>query len=182
MIGTENFFNLGTDYFSFVGQKCHFEIQKNDNPHIDSKNILTISSDSSGKLYFSFSGNGGLCLTTEFGSIIQKNILGKFLSLRANNVKELLNFFDTYGYFFKMSPNESNVVDFNNLIQVTYHIKAALLLMNALQQKSMDYDDILHLTLFLLLSPKVEMKITDKQTYAGYHESTLDVIDRILGI
>lgn len=182
MIGTENFFNLGTDYFSFVGQKCHFEIQKNDNPHIDSKNILTISSDSSGKLYFSFSGKGGLCLTTEFGSIIQKNILGKFLSLRANNVKELLNFFDTYGYFFKMSPNESNVVDFNNLIQVTYHIKAALLLMNALQQKSMDYDDILHLTLFLLLSPKVEMKITDKQIYAGYHESTLDVIDSVIAV
>lgn len=182
MIDTENFFNLGTDYFSFVGQKCHFEIQKNDNPHIDSKNILTISSDSTEKLYFSFSGNDGLCLTTEFGSIIQKNILGKFLSLRANNAKELLNFFDTYGYFFKMSPSESNVVDFNNLIQVTYHIKAALLLMNALQQKSMDYDDILQLTLFLLLSPKVEMKITDKQTYTGYHESTLDVIDSVISV
>lgn len=182
MIDTENFFNLGTDYFSFVGQKCHFEIQKNDNPHIDSKNILTISSDSTEKLYFSFSGNDGLCLTTEFGSIIQKNILGKFLSLRANNAKELLNFFDTYGYFFKMSPSESNVVDFNNLIQVTYHIKAALLLMNALQQKSMDYDDILQLTLFLLLSPKVEMKITDKQTYTGYHESTLDVIDSVIAV
>ena len=77
MIDTENFFNLGTDYFSFVGQKCHFEIQKNDNPHINSKNILTISSDSTEKLYFSFSGNEGLCLTTEFGSIIQKKYLGK---------------------------------------------------------------------------------------------------------
>ena len=81
-----------------------------------------------------------------------------------------------------MSPSESNVVDFNNLIQVTYHIKAALLLMNALQQKSMDYDDILQLTLFLLLSPKVEMKITDKQTYTGYHESTLDVIDSVISV
>lgn len=182
MIDTENFFNLGTDYFSFVGQKCQFEIQKNDNPHIDSKNILSISSDGSEKLYFSFSGNEGLCLTTEFGSIIQKNILGKFLSLRSNNAKELLNFFDTYGYFFKMSSNESNVVDFNNLIQLTYHIKAALLLMNALQQKSMDYDDILNLTLFLLLSPKVEMKITDKQTYTGYHESALDVIDSVIAV
>lgn len=180
MIDTENFFNLGTDYFSFVGQKCHFDIQKNDDSHIASKNILTISTDSNEKMYFSFSGNDGLCLTTEFGSIIQKNVLGKFLSLPANNAKELLEFFDKYGYFFKMTSNESNIVDFNQLIQVTYHIKAALLLMNALQQSSIDYDNILQLTLFLLLSPKVEMRITEKQTYTGYHESTIDIIDSVI--
>ena len=51
MIDAENFFNLGTDYFSFIGQKCHFEIQKNDNPHFVSKNILTVVSDSDEQLF-----------------------------------------------------------------------------------------------------------------------------------
>lgn len=180
MIDTENFFNLGTDYFSFVGQKCYFEVQKNDNELIDSKNVLTISSNNDEKKYFSFSGNDGLCLTTEFGSIIQPNILEKFLSLPSDNTKALLQFFDEYGYFFKMTPNESNIVDFNQLIQITYHIKAVLLLMNALQATTIDYDEILHLSLFLLLSPKIKMKITEQQTYNGFHDKILDIIDSVI--
>lgn len=180
MINTENFFNLGTDYFSFVGQKCYFEVQKNDNEQIDSKNVLTISSNNYEKKYFSFSGNDGLCLTTEFGSIIQPNILEKFLSLPSNSAKALLQFFDEYGYFFKITPNESNIVDFNQLIQVTYHIKAALLLMNALQNTTIDYEKVLHLTLFLLLSPKIKMRVTEKQTYNGFHDTILDIIDSVI--
>lgn len=180
MLETENFFNLGTDYFSFIGQKCHFQIQKNDNPHINTKNILTITSDSDEQLFFSFSGNDGLCLTTEFGSIIQKNILQKFLSLPANNAKALLQFFDDYGYFFKMTPNETNAVNFGQLIQVTYHIKAALLLMNALQNTTINYDEILHLTLFLLLASPIEMKITEKQTYGGYHDPLFKTLDSVI--
>ena len=89
MVNTENFFNLGTDYFSFIGQNCHFEILRNDDTHINSKNVLMISSDNDTKKYFSFSGNDGLCLTTEFGSILQKNVLEKFLSLPSNNAKSL---------------------------------------------------------------------------------------------
>lgn len=182
MIDAENFFNLGTDYFSFIGQKCHFEIQKNDNPHFVSKNILTVVSDSDEQLFFSFSGNDGLCLTTEFGSIIHKNILGKFLSLPSNNAKALLEFFENYGYFFKMPPNETNIVDFSHLIQVTYHIKAALLLMNELQNVTINYDEILRLTLFLLLAPPIEMKITEKQTYTGYHDSVFKTLDSVITI
>lgn len=180
MVETENFFNLGTDYFSFIGQKCYFELQKNSSTEINSKNVLTISSVSDEKLFFSFSGNDGLCLTTEFGSIVHKNILEIFLSLPQNNAKALLEFFENYGYFFKIPPYESNVVDFNQLIQVTYRIKATLLLMTELQQPSSDYDEILHLTLFLLLASPIKMKITEKQTYMGYHDSIFEIIDSVI--
>lgn len=176
MIETENFFNLGTDYFSFIGQKCHFNLQKNIDSHINSKNVLTITVDTDEKLYFSFSGNNGLCLTTEFGSIIQKNVLREFLSLPSNNAKALLQFFEEYGYFFKIPLNKTTIIDFNQLIQITYHIKASLLLTNALESYVLNYDEILHLTLFLLLSPQIKMKIAEKQFYTGYHD---DVFDKI---
>lgn len=180
MVNTENFFNLGTDYFSFIGQNCHFEILRNDDTHINSKNVLMISSDNDTKKYFSFSGNDGLCLTTEFGSILQKNVLEKFLSLPSNNAKSLFQFFEEYGYFFKMDPNENNIVDFEQLIQVTYHIKAALLLMNELQNSTINYVELLHLTMFLLLSSPIKMKITEKSTYTGYHDSVFNTIESVI--
>lgn len=178
----ENFFNLGTDYFSFIGQRCSFEVYANNNSCATSKNLLTISSDNDEKKYFSFSGKNGLCLTTEFGSIIQPNILEKFLSLPCNNAKSLLEFFDAYGYFFRMDPNEANIIDFGQLVQITYHIKGTLLLMNELQSPSIDYYELLRLTLFLLLSPKIEMKITEKQTYTGYHDTVLDNINSAITV
>lgn len=182
MIETENFFNLGIDYFSFVGQRCHFTPQRNDGSHFNLKNVLTISSDNDEKLFFSFSGNNGLCLTTEFGTIIQKNVLEKFLSLPPNNAKALFEFFDNYGYFFKIPPKESNIVDFNQLIQITYHIKTVLLLMNEVQCSSINYEELLRLTLFLLLASPIEMKITEKQTYTGYRDSVFTTIDSVIAI
>ncbi len=180
MTNNENFFNLSNDYFSFIGQKCLFEIQKNSDSNTNSKNVLTISCSDSEKNYFSFSGNNGLCLTTKCGSIIHDNILGKFLSLPSNNAKALLKFFEEYGYFFRLPTNESNIIDFNQLIQITYHIKAALLLMNELQNTSINYEIILQLTLYLLLSPQIKMKISDNQNYTGYHDSVFDTIDSVI--
>ena len=79
-----------------------------------------------------------------------------------------------------MDPNENNIVDFEQLIQVTYHIKAALLLMNELQNSTINYVELLHLTMFLLLSSPIKMKITEKSTYTGYHDSVFNTIESVI--
>ena len=177
MLDLENFYNLGTDYFSFTNQKCIFELKVNDNSKITSKNILIATPNTEEKLYYSFSGRNGLCLTTEYGSIQEKNIFGKFVSLPSNNAKALLQFLQEYGYFFKLPANQETAIDFNSLIELTYRIRATMLLMNSLENKTIDYDKTLHYTLYLILGHPIEMPITDKQKYISYKSNILNVIN-----
>lgn len=177
LLNLENFYNLGTDYFSFTNQKCIFELKENDNSKITSKNILIATPNTEEKLYYSFSGKNGLCLTTEYGSVQEKNIFGKFVSLSSNNAKALLQFLQEYGYFFKLPANQETIIDFNNLIELTYRIRATMLLMNSLENKTINYEKVLHYTLYLILGHPVEMPITDKQKYISYKSNALNLIN-----
>lgn len=173
LLDIENFYNLGIDYFSFTNQKCIFELKTNNN----SKNILIATPNIEQKLYYSFSGNDGLCLTTEYGSIRENNIFAKFVSLPPNNTKALLQFLQEYGYFFKLPANEETTIDFRNLVELTYRIRATMLLMNSLENKTIDYEKTLHFTLYLILGTPVEMQITDKQKYISYKSNAINIIN-----
>lgn len=177
LLNLENFYNLGTDYFSFTNQRCIFELKVNDNSKLTSKNILIATPNTEEKLYYSFSGKNGLCLTTEYGSVQEKNIFGKFVSLPSNNAKALLKFLQEYGYFFKLPANQETIIDFNSLTELTYRIRAAMLLMNTLENKTIDYEKTLYLTLYLILGNPVEMQITDKQKYISYKSNALNIIN-----
>lgn len=178
MIDTDNFYSLGPDYFSFSNNKCRFNIRKNGDNNTVTKNLLTVSTISDEIVYYSFSGSNGLCVSTEHGSIKHKNVLGVLLSLPPNNAKALLSFFEEFGFFFKLPPDKETIVNFEQLVEITNHIKSIVLLMNEIQNSSKDYNNILHLTLYLLLAPKIKIELSDDRTYSGYHDSVLDIIDR----
>lgn len=173
MLDIENFYNLGVDYFFFTNQKCIFELKTNDN----SENILTVTPNIEEKLYYSFSGNDGLCLTTEYGSIRENNIFAKFVSLPSNNAQILLQFLKEYGYFFKLPANKETIIDFRSLVELTYRIRSTMLLMNSLENKTTDYKKILQLTLYLILGSPIDMKITDKQKYISCKSNAINIIN-----
>lgn len=178
MMVTDNFFSLGPDYFSFSNNKCHFNIIKNEDSSTKTRNTLTVSAIINEIVYYSFSGNNGLCVTTKYGSIKHRNVLGKLLSLPPNNAKALLSYFEEFGFFFKLPSDKETIVNFEQLVEITNHIKSVILLMNEIQNSSKNYNHILRLTLYLLLSPRIKIDLSANQTYSGYHDSVLDVIEQ----
>lgn len=124
---------------------------------------------------YAFSGIQGLCLTSKHGSIQNKNILGALLSLPENNVKKTLHFFEEHGYLLPVPP-EGIEVDVTALAEILNRVKATVLLLTALEKTSRDYDQILHLTLYLLLGKQVILKGASKVSYSTHRHSFHDSI------
>lgn len=175
MTELDNFLNLSNDYFSLSCKKCTFRIEEtlktNGQPH----KILTVYPVNNEIINYAFSGSQGLCLTTPHGSLQNKNVLGSLISLPATNVKKVLGFFEEHGYLLPISP-EGTEIDIAALVEVLNRIKATVLLMTALEKPSLDYKQILHLTLYLLLGTQVTLNGTARITYSTYRHPFHDGI------
>lgn len=175
MTELDNFFNLSNDYFSLSCKKCTFRIEEtlktNGQPH----KILTVYPVNNEIINYAFSGSQGLCLTTPHSSLQNKNVLGSLISLPATNVKKVLGFFEEHGYLLPISP-EGTEIDIAALVEVLNRIKATVLLMTALEKPSLDYKQILHLTLYLLLGTQVTLNGTARITYSTYRHPFHDGI------
>ncbi len=160
-MGIESFFGLGNETFTLTGYKSVFDV------NIDEKGqrMLVVSADTNQELHYAFNGEYGLCTTTPFGSIQAKDLLGKFASLPDNDANALFSFFQEYGYLFPVQKDKEVVVDLPSLVDVVSRLKATMLLQSLLGEVPLDYERILHFTLYLLLSQKVEMKLGDKTVY-----------------
>lgn len=175
MTDLNTFFNLSNEYFSLSCKKCIFRTEKVLKTDGHTHNILTVYPADSEVINYAFSGNQGLCLTTPFGSLQNKNILGTLISLPYNNVKKVLHFFEEHGYLLPVS-SEGTEVNAEALVEILNRIKATVLLMTALEKPSLDYDQILHLSLYLLLGKQVTLGGTTKISYTTYRHPFHDQI------
>lgn len=175
MTDLDNFFNLGNDYFSLSCRKCIFRTEESLKPDGQVHNILTVYPVDSEIVNYAFSGSQGLCLTTPHGSLQNKNILGTLISLPSNNVKKVINFFEEHGYLLPISA-EGTEVDAEALVEILNRIKATVLLMTALEKPSFDYEQILHLSLYLLMGKQVTLNGTTQISYTTYRHSLHDSI------
>lgn len=175
MTDLDNFFNLGNDYFSLSCRKCIFRTEEILKPDGQVHNILTVYPVDNEIINYAFSGSQGLCLTTLHGSLQNKNILGTLISLPSNNVKKVLRFFEEHGYLLPISA-EGTEVDAEALVEILNRIKATVLLMTALEKPSLDYEQILHLSLYLLLGKQVTLDGTTQISYTSYKHPFHDSI------
>ena len=83
MMESESFFNYGNEAFTLTGFKSVFNVVTDEN----GQNNLVVGIDVNQELHYAFSGEYGLCLTTPFGSIQMKDLLGKFVSLPDNDAE-----------------------------------------------------------------------------------------------
>lgn len=175
MTDLDNFFNLGNDYFSLSCRKCIFRTEEIFKPDGQVHNILTVYPVDNEIINYAFSGSQGLCLTTPHGSLQNKNILGTLISLPSNNVKKVINFFEEHGYLLPIST-EGAEVDADALVEILNRIKATVLLMTALEKPTFDYEQILHLSLYLLMGKQVTLYGTTQFSYTTYRHPLHDSI------
>lgn len=176
MMESESFFNYGNEAFTLTGFKSVFNVVADEN----GKNKLVVGIDVNQELHYAFSGEYGLCLTTPFGSIQTKDLLGKFVSLPDNDAEAVFGFFQDYGYLFPVQKDDEPVVDLTALVEVISRLKATMLLQSLLGEVEQDYEKILHLTLYLLLSGRVEMKLGSKTVYRSCAFSVADQLESSL--
>ena len=176
MVESESFFNFGNDSFTLTGYKSFFNVVVDD----DGQRNLVIGVDVSQEIRYAFSGEYGLCITTPFGSIQTKDLLGKFVSLPDNDAEAVFDFFQEYGYLFPVQKDDEPIVDLAMLMDIISRLKATMLLQSLLGEVKRDYEKILHLTLYLLLSGKVEMKLGSKTVYRSCAFSVANQLDSSL--
>lgn len=176
MMEGESFFNYGNEVFTLTGYKSVFDVIADDS----GQRRLVVGIDNSQELHYAFSGEYGLCLTTPFGSIQTTDLLGKFASLPDNDADATFAFFQEYGYLFPIQKGDEPVVDLASLVEVIFRLKATMLLQSLLGEVEQDYEKILNLTMYLLLSGKVEMRLGAKTVYRSCAFSVADQLESSL--
>lgn len=148
---------------------CMKDIE-NVTPREDPKITLKLSSDANKPLHFSYFPKEGLCLTGPGGKMIEGNILGKLLSLPANDIDKQISFFESYGFYSRLSPEEYSSIDSAVISEVTNRIKATIRLMNAIGRH--DYRSMLINVSYLLFSEPVTYSAAESTYSSCMHPFT----------
>jgi hypothetical protein len=111
------------------------------------------------KIRFAFAAKEGLLRLASTGSIEEKNILASLISLPNRNTDGLFDFFKKNGFLFPISDCEYESVDAHTMLELVNRIKATVRLMSAIEEPRKNYQDILHLSLYLLLSNPVSINV-----------------------
>lgn len=128
-------------------------------PGVEPLITLKLQSLPARKIRFAFAAKEGLLRLANTGSIEEKNILASLISLPNKNIDLLFEFFKNNGFFFPISDSEYEAIDAHTMLELVNRIKATVRLMSAIEESRKNYQDILHLTLYLLLSDPVSINV-----------------------
>jgi hypothetical protein len=86
-------------------------------------------------------------------------VLPDLLAIRERNVDDVKSFIEKHGYFLPLIPNADNSIDSELLFVLINRLKATVSLMTAFagSDKTPDYENIMALTMYLLLTPPVRI-------------------------
>lgn len=108
---------------------------------------------------FAFAAKEGLLRLANTGAIEEMNILASLISLPNRNTDALFKFFEKNGFLFPINDSEFESIDANAMLEFINRIKATVQLMSAIEETRKNYEHILHLTLYLLLSEQVSIDV-----------------------
>lgn len=171
----DEFFYKTNDNFSLKLSGCSFSTELIADANGEHQ-ALIVSADKTRTIHYAFQGSGSLCTTSEYGNPQDHNILEKFISLPQGKAKPTLMFFEKYGFLFPIQ-DDSMEVDLYPLTEIINRLKATTLMMTALSQKSPDYMQLLHLTLYLLLGERVSISLGSRTSYTSYRHPVLQLLD-----
>lgn len=118
---------------------------------------LKVCPDTSKRLLFSYAPKDGLNATGVAGSVHEKNILGKLLSLPKGNIDKHIEFIEKYGFLYPLPENEYTAIEADALVEVINRIKATIRLYGCINKK--DYRGVLVQVVYLLFTPMTELQI-----------------------
>lgn len=164
---SEIFYNNLFQCSSFT---CHCEKDiENIIPGEPPKTTLKLFAKKDQPLNFSYVSKEGLNLTGIAGGTIERNILGKLLSIPEDNIDKHIEFFQQYGFLFPISTETYESVDAISLIETVNRIKATVHLMNAIAGK-INYKNILIFTTYLLFSQPITLQLDNYEYHTCSHD------------
>jgi hypothetical protein len=123
--------------FTFESYECRCMIDtENISPDEPARKILKLYADRNHPLHFAYSPKDGLDLTGPAGGSIERNILGKLLSLPNSDtdvsISQYVEFFSQYGFLLPLNFDEYTATDFHTVLGLINHVKATVGLMNSI--------------------------------------------------
>lgn len=157
-VNREDFFENNLFRYESYSCDCVKDIE-HITPGAEPITTLKLQSIPARKIRFAFAAKEGLLRLASTGSIDEKNILASLISLTNRNTDVLFDFFKKNGFLFPISDCEYESLDAHTMLELVNRIKATVRLMSAIEEPRKNYQDILHLTLYLLLSDPVSINV-----------------------
>ncbi|MGN0605481.1 MAG: hypothetical protein ACI4JM_03055 [Oscillospiraceae bacterium] len=130
--------------FIFFNNKCDclLDIRHND----DGAKFyeLKFRSNDNENIYFAYNKDGLVCN--------EKNALVDLLSLRDENVDEVKNYFDNYGFLFPVTSKSYTSFKYDDIVFVTRRIKYTVKILSMLSSQNFDYSQLLFMVSYLLFN------------------------------
>lgn len=172
----ENFFENNVFTFNSYSCDCVEDI-KHTSPGMPPQKTFKFQSYPDRPLLFGYRAKTGLSRIAANGTTEEDNILGSLVALPNKKLKDLYNFFERNGFLFPVSNSEYESIDATLLYELIFRIKATVELMTAANEIHKDYEKITHLTLYLMLSEPLQIKMESMtEPYTSCRHSFMDTL------
>jgi hypothetical protein len=146
--------------FQYEGYGCLCAVDTiNTSPNEDPSFTLKVCSDTNKRLLFSYAPKDGLNMTGIAGGLLEKNILGKLLSIPKDDLNKHIDFIEKYGFLYPLPENEYVAIETHTLVETINRIKATIRLYSCINKKN--YRGVLVHVIYLLFSPLIKFSIGD---------------------
>lgn len=113
-------------------------------------------------LNFAYVAGKGL-VNLKYGSVNKgKDVLSELLSIKSGNPKTIKIFIERHGFLLPIAPKKHSVVEAEPLFELINRLQATVFLMGAIAEAKINYEKILALTLYLLLSPQTSIELENE--------------------
>lgn len=146
--------------FEFSGTACECKVGNTFTSEGDERHIFYLYPKDE-KIYYAYVTGKGL-VSSKHESLSQgREVLPELLAIKTNNPKSVKTFIEKHGFFLPLDLNGHIQIEAKPLFEMINRLKATVFLMMAIVEAKADYEKILALTLYLLLSPQTSIKLPD---------------------
>jgi hypothetical protein len=110
-------------------------------------------------IHYAYIAGRGLVSKDKDGAVDGRTVLPDLLAIKTGDTKGMETFIERHGFFLPLDPNEDNAIDAELLFGLVDRLKAVVALMSMLGEPKTDNKKVLALTLYLLLSPTVDIQL-----------------------
>ena len=159
----DNFFE--NNLFRFENSPCDCAVDtRNIAPGQAPETTIKVQSIPGDKIQFAFAPTEGLVRLGDKGALIEKNLLGKLIEIKTGDTTALFNYFERNGFLFRISDTEYEPIETQQMFELIRRLRTTVELLSALGAIKKDYQKILGLSLYLILSNPIEISFSTMDT------------------
>ena len=159
----DNFFE--NNLFRFENSPCDCAVDtRNIAPGQEPETTIKVQSIPGEKIQFAFAPTEGLVRLGDKGALIEKNLLGKLIEIKTGDTAALFDYFERNGFLFRISDTEYEPIETQQMFELIRRRRTTVELLSALGAIKKDYQKILGLSLYLILSNPIEIKFSSMAT------------------